>query len=72
VSLASLSHKAWFEAFEEATHGSRSSFDRAIKALKKKGFVEGGGGIRKNEYDITDAGRKALRVTGTNEVSGAK
>ncbi len=72
VSANSMSHKAWLEAFINAGHGQKPTFDRALKSLKEKGFVEGGGGIRKNEYSITDTGRKALGITGTNEVSGAK
>jgi hypothetical protein len=72
VSTDSLSHKAWLEAFISADHGEKATFERALKSLKDKGFVEGGGGVHRNLYVITDAGREALGLTGPNEVSGDK
>ena len=72
VSHDPLTHKAWLEVFEKACHGSRSSFSRALKALRDKGFVDTGVGTGGNEYIITEAGQVALGLTGAKKVSDAK
>jgi hypothetical protein len=69
VSTASLTNKDWLTAFVEAGYGAKPTFNRALKSLKDKGYVEGGGGVSKNLYAITEGGREALGLTGANEVS---
>jgi hypothetical protein len=68
VSPESLTYGAWHKAFENAGHGSKTSFDRARRALQNKGFVEKSNEIRRATYGITGSGRTAIGVTGTEVV----
>ena len=69
VSGDGITHGDWKRCFADEDLGSESTFNRYLKALVAKGFVEQHDDGDHKLYRLTETGREAIGVTSATEVS---